>query len=48
MTLVDNGTPDMDKVSDGSGLENMKMRAKAIGWSIKAVINHGFEIQLQA
>jgi len=47
MRIHDNGTPDPDQVSDGSGLGNMKMRAESIGGRLSTSQQDGFAVSLE-
>ena len=46
MKIKDNGTPNHNKVSDGLGLSNMKMRANSLNGDIQFNAKDGFEIVL--
>ena len=47
MSIHDDGTPDPDQVSDGSGLGNMKMRAESIGGRLSTSQQDGFAVSLE-
>ena len=46
MSIKDNGAPHDEKISAGSGLENMKSRAEKIGGKLKIKKEDGFKISL--
>jgi len=46
MKIKDIGKPDSEKVSDGSGLSNMKMRANSLNGNIAFNTEDGFEMKL--
>jgi signal transduction histidine kinase len=47
LKIRDNGTSNTNSKSEGTGLTNMKMRAKSIGFNLTIENNEGYTIILE-